>query len=51
MWWASSPRNSDPSVEIVHFYGNAMADANTFIGIQALALPDIPIKIEAPAAL
>lgn len=37
--------------EISAFYGDALPAANTFIGVQALALPDFLIEIEADAAL
>ncbi|CAN5513593.1 RidA family protein [soil metagenome] len=37
--------------EIAAFYGEAVPAANTFIGVQALALPDFLIEIEADAAL
>ncbi|MGO4393745.1 RidA family protein [Variovorax sp. M-6] len=37
--------------EIAAFYGDALPAANTFIGVQALALPDFLIEIEADAAL
>ena len=37
--------------EIVAFYGDATPAANTFLGVQALALPDFLIEIEATAAL
>jgi enamine deaminase RidA (YjgF/YER057c/UK114 family) len=37
--------------EISAFYGGAEPAANTFIGVQALALPDFLIEIEATAAL
>jgi enamine deaminase RidA (YjgF/YER057c/UK114 family) len=37
--------------EIAAFYGDALPAANTFIGVQALALPDFLIEIEATAAL
>lgn len=37
--------------EIVKFYDGATPAANTFIGVQALALPDFLIEIEATAAL
>lgn len=37
--------------EIAAFYGDAPPAANTFIGVQALALPDFLIEIEATAAL
>ena len=37
--------------EIAAFYGDAAPAANTFIGVQALALPDFLIEIEVDAAL
>ena len=37
--------------EIAAIYGDALPAANTFIGVQALALPDFLIEIEADAAL
>lgn len=37
--------------EIAAFYGEAAPAANTFIGVQTLALPDFLIEIEADAAL
>ncbi len=37
--------------EIAAFYGDALPGANTFIGVQTLALPDFLIEIEADAAL
>lgn len=37
--------------EIAAFYGDAAPAANTVIGVQALALPDFLIEIEATAAL
>ena len=37
--------------EIAAFYGDALPAANTFLGVQALALPDFLIEIEADAAL
>ena len=37
--------------EIVRFYGDAEPAANTFIGVQALALPEFLIEIEADAVL
>ena len=37
--------------EIVAFYDGATPAANTFLGVQALALPDFLIEIEATAAL
>ncbi len=39
------------TAEIVAFYGDVMPAANTFIGVQALALPEFLIEIEATAAL
>ncbi len=47
-----SPEKLGPvTEEIVAFYGGATPAANTFIGVQALALPDFLIEIEATAAL
>jgi enamine deaminase RidA (YjgF/YER057c/UK114 family) len=37
--------------EIGAFYGDAVPAPNTFIGVQALALPDFLIEIEADAAI
>lgn len=37
--------------EIAAFYGDAVPAPNTFIGVQALALPDFLIEIEAIAAV
>lgn len=37
--------------QISAFYGDALPGANTFIGVQALALPEFLIEIEADAAL
>lgn len=37
--------------ELVAFYGDALPAPNTWIGVQALALPDFLIEIEATAAL
>lgn len=37
--------------EIMAFYGDAVPAANTWIGVQALAMPDFLIEIEATAAL
>jgi enamine deaminase RidA (YjgF/YER057c/UK114 family) len=37
--------------EISAFYDGALPGANTFIGVQALALPDFLIEIEADATL
>jgi len=37
--------------EIGQFYGNAVPASNTFIGVQALALPDFLVEIEATAAV
>lgn len=36
---------------LAEFYGTAMPAANTWIGVQALALPDFLIEIEATAQL
>ncbi|MBN9071617.1 MAG: RidA family protein [Rhizobiales bacterium] len=47
-----SPDKLGPvTAEIVAFYGDAAPAANTFIGVQSLALPDFLIEIEATAAL
>jgi enamine deaminase RidA (YjgF/YER057c/UK114 family) len=49
--------NHDPSKlgpivsEIMAFYGDATPAPNTFLGVQALALPEFLIEIEATAAL
>lgn len=46
------PENLGPiCAEISAFYGDAIPGANTFIGVQALALPEFLIEIEADAAL
>jgi enamine deaminase RidA (YjgF/YER057c/UK114 family) len=37
--------------EIGAFYGGAVPAANTFIGVQALALPDFLVEIEATAVI
>jgi enamine deaminase RidA (YjgF/YER057c/UK114 family) len=37
--------------EIGAFYGTAVPAANTFIGVQALALPDFLVEIEATAVI
>lgn len=37
--------------EFAAFYGEAAPAANTFIGVQALALPDFLVEIEATAAV
>jgi enamine deaminase RidA (YjgF/YER057c/UK114 family) len=37
--------------EILAFYGDTVPAANTWIGVQALAMPDFLIEIEATAAL
>lgn len=37
--------------EIMAFYGDAMPAANTWIGVQALALPEFLIEIEATAQM
>lgn len=37
--------------EIGVFYGGALPAANTFIGVQALALPDFLVEIEATAVI
>jgi len=47
-----SPEKLGPvTAEIVAFYDGAVPAANTFIGVQALALPDFLIEIEATAVL
>lgn len=47
-----SPDKLGPvTAEIAAFYGDALPAANTFIGVQALALPEFLIEIEATAAL
>jgi enamine deaminase RidA (YjgF/YER057c/UK114 family) len=47
-----SPDKLGPvTAEIVAFCGDATPAANTFIGVQSLALPDFLIEIEATAAL
>ena len=47
-----SPEKLGPvTAEIVAFYGDATPAANTFIGVQSLALPDFLVEIEAIAAL
>lgn len=47
-----SPEKLGPvTEEILSFYGGVVPAANTFIGVQALALPDFLIEIEATAAL
>jgi enamine deaminase RidA (YjgF/YER057c/UK114 family) len=47
-----SPEKLGPvTAEIAAFYGDALPAANTFIGVQALALPDFLVEIEAIAAL
>lgn len=47
-----SPDKLGPDcAEIAAFYGDAAPAANTFIGVQALALPDFLIEIEADAVL
>lgn len=49
--------NHDPSKlgivapELMAFYGDALPAANTWIGVQALALPDFLIEIEGTAVL
>ena len=37
--------------ELMAFYGDAMPAANTWIGVQALAMPEFLIEIEGTAAL
>src|ERR1700754_1593821 len=47
-----SPDKLGPVIgEIMAFYGGVVPAANTFIGVQALALPDFLVEIEATAAL
>ena len=47
-----SPDKLGPvSGEIVAFYGGAEPAANTFLGVQSLALPDFLVEIEATAVL
>ncbi len=47
-----SPEKLGPvTAEIAAFYGDALPAANTFIGVQALALPDFLVEIEAIAAI
>ncbi len=47
-----SPEKLGPiCAEISAFYGDATPAANTFLGVQALALPDFLIEIEAVAVL
>ena len=47
-----SPDKLGPvSGEIVAFYDGAEPAANTFLGVQALALPDFLVEIEATAVL
>lgn len=47
-----SPDKLGPVIgELMAFYGGATPAANTFIGVQALALPDFLVEIEATAAL
>jgi enamine deaminase RidA (YjgF/YER057c/UK114 family) len=47
-----SPDKLGPVIgEILAFYEGAVPTANTFIGVQALALPDFLVEIEATAAL
>ncbi len=47
-----SPDKLEPvTEEIMAFYGGAEPAANTWIGVQSLALPDFLIEIEATAAL
>lgn len=46
-----SPDKLEPVAgELMAFYGDAMPAPNTWIGVQALALPDFLIEIEATAA-
>lgn len=47
-----SPEKLGPVIgELLAFYDGATPAANTFIGVQALALPDFLVEIEATAAL
>ena len=47
-----SPEKLGPVTgEILAFYDGVVPAANTFIGVQALALPDFLVEIEATAAL
>lgn len=46
-----SPDKLEPVAgELMAFYGDAMPAANTWIGVQALALPEFLIEVEATAA-
>ncbi|MGB3643889.1 MAG: RidA family protein [Mesorhizobium sp.] len=47
-----SPEKLGPvTEEILAFYGGVVPGANTFIGVQSLALPEFLVEIEATAAL
>lgn len=47
-----SPEKLEPVVgAMMEFWGGTMPCANTWIGVQALALPDFLIEIEATAAM
>jgi enamine deaminase RidA (YjgF/YER057c/UK114 family) len=47
-----SPEKLGPVLaEIGQFYGDAVPASNSFIGVQALALPDFLIEIEATAVI
>ncbi|AXI48131.1 RidA family protein [Sulfitobacter sp. SK012] len=47
-----SPDKLEPvAAEMMAFYGDATPAANTWIGVQALALPDFLIEIEATAQM
>ncbi len=39
------------SAELMRFYGDVIPAANTWIGVQALAMPDFLVEIEATAVL
>jgi enamine deaminase RidA (YjgF/YER057c/UK114 family) len=47
-----SPEKLGPVLgEIGQFYGDAVPASNTFIGVEALALPDFLVEIEATAVI
>ena len=47
-----SPEELGPVLgQIAEFYGDATSAPNTFIGVSTLALPELLIEIEAPAAV
>jgi enamine deaminase RidA (YjgF/YER057c/UK114 family) len=47
-----APNKSAPLLgEIAQFYGNVIPAPNTFLGVQALALPDFLVEIEATAVI